>query len=126
MRDPGAWGAGVGLRRIIAFMLNLVAHEVTIAPSSSTDEADMNAEISHAGPHSDAPRCRVELMTTLQEGRILDCPHCGKNEGERVEDHVVPNRIGPASRFQGSCGWCDGRFEVMKLDDGAFSVKALP
>ena len=56
------------------------------------------------------------------QGQVPTCPHCAKALEDPIEDYVVPNRIGPASRFKGDCGWCCGEFYVERIDDSNFTL----
>jgi hypothetical protein len=66
-------------------------------------------------------------MTEMKTGQILKCPHCGKPEESPVEDYVVQGRfaqLGPESRVEDQCGWCDGHFSVERVDQDTYCVEA--
>lgn len=65
-------------------------------------------------------------MAEIKAGEILKCPHCGKEEDSPVEDFVVQGqfaRVGPDSRVQDQCGWCDGAFAVERIDQDTYRVE---
>jgi hypothetical protein len=62
----------------------------------------------------------------MKTGEILKCPHCGKEEDSPVEDFVVQGplaRIGPTSRVEDQCGWCDGAFAVERVNQDTYLVE---
>lgn len=65
-------------------------------------------------------------MATFAEGHDLNCPHCNKPTDGKVEDFVIPGRVGPRSIGKPSdCGWCDRLFTVEKLESGQYEVKPI-
>lgn len=67
-------------------------------------------------------------MTEMKAGEIVKCPHCGETQDDSpVDDFVVQGtfgRVGPESRVEDQCGWCDGRFTVERMDEDIYRVEA--
>jgi transcription elongation factor Elf1 len=62
-------------------------------------------------------------MPKQRLGTILCCPHCGKNDGEPVENYVV---IGRYVAKADSCSWCNTRFQVTEMrDSDEFLIEKL-
>lgn len=63
----------------------------------------------------------------VKEGTDLKCPHCGEDMMAKVEDFVIPNKVGPASipLKPSDCGDCDRLFTVEKLESGEYQVQPI-
>lgn len=62
------------------------------------------------------------LITTFEAGQSLACPHCNADQGEQVEDFVIPGRVGEASACTDSCCSCSAIFRVTCIEPGKFLV----
>ncbi|MDT8925052.1 hypothetical protein RBE51_19875 [Pseudomonas taiwanensis] len=62
------------------------------------------------------------LDTPLAAGQNLACPHCNADQGEQVEDFVIPGRVGAASACADSCCSCGAIFRVTCVEPGQFRV----
>lgn len=62
-------------------------------------------------------------MQTLKTDAEFNCPHCGRGQEGPVQDYVVPGRIGPRSKSNTDCGWCDRYFSVEQVSEGEFVVR---
>lgn len=67
-------------------------------------------------------------MTELKSGEILKCPHCGKTQDDLpVDDFVVQGTfasVGPDSRIEDECVWCDGGYAIERIDQDTYLVEA--
>lgn len=52
------------------------------------------------------------MMVKLLRGAKITCWNCGKQQDDKVEDYVVPGRIGQPSGQEHECPWCEAYFTV--------------
>lgn len=62
------------------------------------------------------------MTITLTAGDSIHCPHCKEKQDDKVEDHVIPGRVGQASTQAHECWNCDARFTVCLESNGTFTV----
>lgn len=66
------------------------------------------------------------MRAYLQRGEQVACPHCRKVQEEKVEDYVVPGRVGAESEQEDECWDCGGGFSVTHLGNNRYEVCASP
>lgn len=51
------------------------------------------------------------------------CPHCGKEMEDPAGDHVIPGRVGDASKSNDFCGYCEGEFTAVRMVGGDVMIE---
>lgn len=64
------------------------------------------------------------LSTKLIQGDVVRCPSCGEQQEGKVEDYVVPGRVGHSSKAEDQCIDCYARFAVICTSPGQYEVLA--
>lgn len=61
----------------------------------------------------------------LNRGEPVHCPLCGKPQEDKVEDFVIPGRVGIASEAEEECYECGGLFTVICIAADQYEVLAV-
>lgn len=65
------------------------------------------------------------MSVKLLRGATLHCPACGKPQEGKVEDFVVPGRIGSSSEAEDECDGCNAAFSVTCVAVDQFEVVSI-
>ena len=65
------------------------------------------------------------MATKLNRGDKVACPLCGAVQDDKVEDYVVPGRIGLSSEQEHECHSCDACFTVICTAVDCYDVLAI-
>lgn len=65
------------------------------------------------------------MAAKLNRGDTVTCPLCGVPQDDKVEDYVVPGRIGGSSEQEHECPECDACFTVICTAVDCYEVLAI-
>lgn len=65
------------------------------------------------------------MAAKLNRGDTVTCPLCGKPQEDKVEDFVVPGKVGPASEQEHDCLECGAYFTVLCVAPDQYEVLAV-
>lgn len=65
------------------------------------------------------------MSVKLNRGDTVCCPLCGKPQEDKVEDFVVPGRVGIESEAEDECYECGGCFTVICIAADQYEVLAV-
>ncbi len=61
----------------------------------------------------------------LKKGQKFECPECGEEWEDPIEDYTVPGRVGAASAGADTlCPGCDIAYSIVNNGDGTFDIES--